>query len=133
MERLADVAGDGGRLAAVVRPPVVTAGVARATGRAETVEPSVEVPRPGRYGIWLGGSFRDGLEARVDGRVIGTHRHRLDTEGGYTLLGEAELDPRLAHGDAALLRARPPSWLERRGLPASARSCCPDGGWRTRR
>ena len=91
VERLADAAGDGGRLAAVVRPLVVTAGVARATGRAETVETSVEVPRPGRYGIWLGGSFRDGLEARVDGRVIGTHRHRLDTEGGYTLLGEAEL------------------------------------------
>ncbi len=65
--------------------------MARVTGRDETVEATVSVPRPGRYGIWLGGSFRDGLEARVDGRVVGSHRHRLDTEGGYTLLGDAEL------------------------------------------
>jgi hypothetical protein len=91
VERLAAVAGDGGQLAAVVRPPVVSATVARTTGRAETVEASVDVPRPGHHGIWLGGSFRDGLEARVDGRVVGRHRHRLDNQGGYTLLGEAEL------------------------------------------
>ena len=80
--RLAAVAGDGGRLAAVVRPPVVTADVARVTGRAETVEAHVSVPRRGRYGIWLGGSFRDGLEVRVDGRVVGRHRHLLQNEGG---------------------------------------------------
>ena len=92
VERLAAVAGDGGQLAAVVRPPVLSANVARATGRAETLEASVDVPRPGRYGIWLGGSFRDGLEARVDGRVVGRHRHLLSNEGGYTLLGEAELE-----------------------------------------
>ena len=92
VDRLAAVAGDGGQLAAVVRPPVLSANVARATGRAETLEASVDVPRPGRYGIWLGGSFRDGLEARVDGRVVGRHRHLLSNEGGYTLLGEAELD-----------------------------------------
>ena len=93
VERLAGVAGEGGRLAAAVRPPVLVAEVARSTGRKETVEATVEVPGPGRYGIWLGGSFRDGLEARVDGRVVGDHRHRLDNEGGYTLLGEAELTP----------------------------------------
>ena len=91
VDRLAAVAGDGGQLAAVVRPPVVTADVARVTGRDETVEATVSVPRRGRYGIWLGGSFRDGLEARVDGRVVGRHRHLLQNEGGYTLLGEAEL------------------------------------------
>ena len=92
VERLAAVAGDGGRLAAAVRPPVLSANVARTTGRAETVEASVDVPRPGRYGIWLGGSFRDGLEARVDGRLLGHRRHLLSNEGGYTLLGEAKLD-----------------------------------------
>jgi hypothetical protein len=91
VERLAGVAGEGGRLAAVVRPPVLVAEVGRSTGRKETVEATVEVSRPGRYGIWLGGSFRDGLEARVDGRVIGDLRHRLDNEGGYSLLGETEL------------------------------------------
>ncbi len=92
VERLAAVAGDGGQLAAPVRPPVLSANVARTTGRAETVEASVDVARPGRYGIWLGGSFRDGLEARVDGRMLGRRRHLLSNEGGYTLLGEAELD-----------------------------------------
>ena len=89
--RLARAAGSGGRLAAVERPAVVVAQASRSTGDAETVEASVDVPAAGRYGIWLGGSFRDALEVSVDGRRASSLRHQLNNQGQYTPLGEASL------------------------------------------
>jgi hypothetical protein len=103
--RLAREAGSGGLLAAVRRPPVVTLDLAQASHPAEwsagrgalvptgagTIEASVEVPKGGRYGVWLEGSFRDRLEASMDGRRIFAGRNQLDHFGQYTLLSEVEL------------------------------------------
>jgi hypothetical protein len=89
--RLARAAGSAGRLAAVERPAVVVAQASRSTGDAETVDASVDVPAAGRYGIWLGGSFRDALEVSVDGRRASSLRHQLNNQGQYTPLGEADL------------------------------------------
>ncbi len=54
---------------------------------------SLTVSRPGRYGVWLGGSFRGRVE-RLDRRPRGLRsaRHRLTHPGVYTPLGEVELD-----------------------------------------
>jgi hypothetical protein len=107
--RLARLAGPSGELAAVLRPPVVTAGLDTATHPASweagngivvpagagTIDVSVHVPKSGRYGIWLGGSFRDSLAATLDGRRVFTGRSHLDHAGQYTEL--ADLD--LARGD----------------------------------
>lgn len=52
-----------------------------------------EVEREGRYGIWLGGSARGRLAARVDGTETGSVRHRLNNGGEFIELGEAHLGP----------------------------------------
>jgi hypothetical protein len=55
------------------------------------VEASVEVPASGRWGVWLGGAYRNRLEAEVDGRRIAVRRNHLEHFGQYTQLGEREL------------------------------------------
>ena len=96
-----------GMLAAVERPEVVVADLSQASfpagwvagggalvpNGAGTADLSVLVPRRGRYGIWLGGSFRDRLELEVDGRRLSTQRNQLNWSGLYTQLGEVELGP----------------------------------------
>lgn len=81
--RLAALAGPDGRLAAVVRPPVI---VAPSDGTDRVV-----VPSAGRYLVWLGGSFRDRVELRVDGRTVASQQGHLEHEGQYTQLGEVDL------------------------------------------
>jgi hypothetical protein len=59
-----------------------------------TLETTVTVPRAGRYGIWLGGSFRGSMEASVDGRHAGEARGELNySRGQYEELGSATLTP----------------------------------------
>jgi hypothetical protein len=59
-----------------------------------TLETTVAVPRAGRYGIWLGGSFRGTMEAFVDGRRVGSARGELNySRGQYQELGSATLSP----------------------------------------
>jgi hypothetical protein len=60
---------------------------------AGTVTALVPVPTAGRYGIWLGGSFRDRLEVDVDGRRVATLRNQLNYGGQYTELAEVTLRP----------------------------------------
>jgi hypothetical protein len=55
------------------------------------LELPVSVPRPGRYGIWVGGSVRGRLELRVDGRRVGSIERELNRAGQYLRLGGAEL------------------------------------------
>jgi hypothetical protein len=50
-----------------------------------------DVPRAGRYGLWLGGSFRRTVVALVDGHAVGSVHQQLNNEGQETLLGEATL------------------------------------------
>ena len=66
---------------------------AAATSSSSTVEASVDVPVSGRWGVWLGGAYRDRLEADVDGRRIAIRRNHLEHFGEYTQLGELELAP----------------------------------------
>jgi hypothetical protein len=101
--------GAGGRLAAVTRPgsPLtldLTHGsrperwatdpahpgtlVPRGGG---DVELSAEITRAGRYGLWLGGSFRRTVMATVDGREAGSARDQLNNQGQWTSLGEATI------------------------------------------
>jgi hypothetical protein len=106
--RLARLAGPNGVLATVDRAPAIvvdlsTTSVPRGWGVDEfgrlipagsgTVETAVDVTTPGRYGIWLGGSYRDRLEAKVDGSGVAVVRNHLEHYGQYTPLGEIELAP----------------------------------------
>jgi hypothetical protein len=106
--RLARSAAAGGELAAVERPapivvdlsqgaepvgwaPSAPFGVVPAGGG--TLDTSVRVSTAGRYGFWLGGSFRDRLELLVDGRHVATARNHLNYGGQYTPFGAADLVP----------------------------------------
>jgi hypothetical protein len=97
----------GGSLVAVVRPPAVVFPLSQAAhptswatysgspaviypSRSGTLEAKVSVPTAGRYGVWLGGSFRRHLEVRVDGRLVGQGRHELNHPGVYTPMGEVD-------------------------------------------
>jgi hypothetical protein len=105
VRRLARLAGSGGLLAAVPRPADVSVDLTRATyppgwGTGQgtlvpagpgTVETSVDVPVGGRWGVWLGGAYRDRLEAEVDGRRVAVLRNHLEHSGQYTQLEELEL------------------------------------------
>jgi len=98
----------GGRLAAVLRPPVVVLDPAQSTYSpawqlsggfpnlifphgSGTLEGDVSVPATGRYGVWVGGSFRGRVEVLVDGTAVGAARDRLEHLGQYTPLGALEL------------------------------------------
>jgi hypothetical protein len=107
VQRLArEAAGNGAMLATVVRPqaPIVV-DITRTThpagwsvdndlltaGGAGTISLGVSIPSSGRYGVWLGGSFRRSLTASTDGREVGTVAHQLNNSGQWTPLGTAML------------------------------------------
>ncbi len=52
---------------------------------------TVEIPRGGRYELWMGGSLRGRLEVRVDGRTVGSTRHQLSYSGQFVPIGRTEL------------------------------------------
>jgi hypothetical protein len=52
---------------------------------------SVDVRRPDRYTVWLGGSVRPRVRLLVDGDAAGTARHVLNNSGQYVRLGTARL------------------------------------------
>jgi hypothetical protein len=106
--RLAAQVRGSGRLAAVVRTPAIVielsqtvhpadwqsgANPAVLLPRAGSIEAGVQVSTAGRYGVWIGGSFRRRLEVLVDGRSVGAHRDQLNNDGQYTPLGDAVLSP----------------------------------------
>jgi hypothetical protein len=106
VRRLARAAGAGGMLAAVARPQPVVAVLSSASVPAGwgadssgalvpagsgTVEATVAVPETGRYGLWLGGSFRDPIVVSVDGKRVESVRAQLNNFGQYAPLGEIAL------------------------------------------
>ena len=123
--RLAALASGRGRLATVLRPPATIVDLSEAsypstwttwTGAPGAVYPHgggtlnavATVPRAGRYGVFLGGSFRRQLEIRVDGQLVGKARHQLNHPGAYTPMGTIDLEPGLHaiaidYGDSNLL------------------------------
>ena len=104
--RLAGLAGPSGRLAAPPRVPAVVVDLGRAPLPAGwvsdagghvypakgggTIAERFTVPRTGRYGLWLGGSFRSRLRLYIDGRLVADARDRL-IGAGYEPLGESAL------------------------------------------
>jgi hypothetical protein len=98
-----------GRLAAAVRPAATVVRLSAASlpptwqtspassdvvypRSSGTVKARVVLPRAGRYGIWLGGSFRRSLEASIDGHRIYRGRDQLIHDGIETRLGDLQLD-----------------------------------------
>jgi hypothetical protein len=47
---------------------------------------------PGRYFVWLGGTVLGRVELRIDDRMVGSARRRLNWPGGYELLGSVEVE-----------------------------------------
>jgi hypothetical protein len=101
-------AAKGGRLAAVIRPQPTVVALSTTEypatwhsysgspdvvypARSGTLTASLIVSSAGRYGLWLGGSFRRQLEVSVDGHTIGTRRHQLNHPGDYTPFGKVDL------------------------------------------
>ncbi len=56
-----------------------------------TLSAEVEVPSAGEYELWLGGSVRPLVGARIDGRAFGEARGELNNAGGYVSFGRGEL------------------------------------------
>jgi hypothetical protein len=105
--RRAGQAAPGGRLAVARHSPVTVmllprgvytrswepTGIAALTPHgAGGVQMTVRISRRGRYGFWIGGSFRGMLELRVDGRQVSRRHHQLAHAGPYQPLGEVQLD-----------------------------------------
>ena len=106
--RLAERAGPSGRLAAVERPAAVVAdlsSVQRPTAGG-TREISVSVPIGGGYGVWLGGSWADRLELRIDGQPIGSQAPPPRSRRPVHAVRRGGARARRAHGDVRLLGAR---------------------------
>jgi hypothetical protein len=108
VQRLARVAGPGGRLAAVpvtTTPFLIPLQVTRhppswqpipdnnslITPEKGTLTAFVKVSSPGRYSVWLGGAYRRNLELLVDDKVVATHRHELSHTGPFLPLGSVDL------------------------------------------
>jgi hypothetical protein len=108
VHRLARRAGRDGVLAAVERSPEVVVPLSRAihppswpNNRVDatrldpdsegSVEANVALPSAGRYGLWVGGSFRGRLEVVVDGSRLSDERHELSHFGHFLPLGNMRL------------------------------------------
>lgn len=88
--RLATLArSQGGHLVAATRPAIVIA----VAVSSDLVEQEVAVPAPGRFGVWVGGSFRRTVEVAVGGTAT-TVSPRIDHAGQYTPVVERYLDGR---------------------------------------
>ena len=102
----AEAARAGGAVVAAERPPAQVADLSQSTrpsswpaGPAGTVVPGnagslssvFTAPIAGRYGFWLGGSFRDRVRLLVDGVLVGSARDQLESTAQATPLGSIEL------------------------------------------
>ena len=57
-----------------------------------SLQADVNVPSPGRYGVWLGGSFRGRVRIAVDGRAVGSLRDQLNWSNQFfTPFGDLSL------------------------------------------
>ena len=59
--------------------------------RATSVSADFTAPSTGRYGIWVGGSFRARVIASVDGKPVGSARDVLQWPTNFVELGEEQL------------------------------------------
>jgi hypothetical protein len=104
--RLAREAGRGGVLAAVARPSPIVETVPSPLPSGDTAAAFV-ITTPGRYQVWLGGSFSRRVTTAVDGAPIGSSDQVLNESGGWTPLGAVRLGVSahritLSYGDSEL-------------------------------
>lgn len=109
IRRLAALAGEEGRLAAVRRPPLTTVDLSRVPDRpgdwaaspmpaavdphgGGTLRTRVDLQQRGPHELWLGGGFRGAFEVRVDGEAIASGRHELSHSGQYVPVGRRVLE-----------------------------------------
>ena len=52
---------------------------------------TITLPKRGRLGFWVGGSFRDQMRLRIDGKQVGTTRNQLEETAQTTPLGSDRL------------------------------------------
>ena len=122
--RLAREAGRGGLLAAVARPSPLVVTVPSPLPDGQTRAAFV-VTNPGRYEVWLGGSFVRRLTAAVDAKSIGSSREVINEAGGWTPLGTARLTVgahrvTLSYGDSELYPGSGGGGRRRAVLPGRA-------------
>jgi hypothetical protein len=108
VQSLARAAGPGGSVAAVEREPNVVASLAESSYPPSWVptEPGspdlvphgpgtarlrLDVPRAGRYGVYLQGSVRNRLTVRVDGAEVGSVEEQLNEARQFLYFGPVEL------------------------------------------
>ena len=68
-----------------------------------TVSGQIEATAPGRYTVWLQGSFSRGFTVSIDGRRVGSVHNALNPGGDYESAGSVQL----AAGSHQLTLARP--------------------------
>jgi hypothetical protein len=56
------------------------------------IEDSAVVQKPGKYDVWIMGSFARGFEVFLDGRPVGKVEHHLNGRGQYEYVTAAELN-----------------------------------------
>jgi hypothetical protein len=49
------------------------------------------VKKPGKYGVWVGGSFSSSLTAKLDGQRIGQQRNQTEWPGNFLFFGSRDL------------------------------------------
>lgn len=69
-----------------------------ASGSIQAVTPGtltmqIQTATPGRYELWLGGSFARGFQVSVDGRRVGSVKNELQSLGQYVQLPDLTLAP----------------------------------------
>jgi hypothetical protein len=82
-----------------------------------TARITVDVPRAGRYSVWLGGSTRGPLAIYLDGRLVGRALAEIQEPGQYIPFGELTL---AAGRHAVALRYGGSAWRPGTGGPPEA-------------
>lgn len=61
------------------------------TSPGSSVDTGFDVPTAGRYGVWIGGSFRTQVRVSIDGRPAGSARNVLQWPGNFVQAGSEHL------------------------------------------
>ena len=107
VRRLAEAAGEGGKLIAARVGTPIAIGFSEATlpagwtaswpyafvpSGSGTLSQELEVPG-GEYQLWLAGSVFSGLTLRIDSEEVAAERAKIDNTGGYEPFGSVRLSP----------------------------------------
>lgn len=82
----------GGELVAATAPSSITVPLAEGPDQSGTLDVTVDVPRGGRFDVWIGGGARGAVTASVDGVEVGSSTPGLDRPGQLYSVGSADLE-----------------------------------------